>query len=88
MYRMEVFTKLAISCALACVAGEKTVTVSLTGKKPSGFPRGELLSVGTNGANNYAICPVKVLEWIHKTAMTPNADLTRRPSGPSAGSDS
>lgn len=79
MYRMESFTKLAIRCALACVAGEKTVTVSLTGKKPSGFPRGELLSVGTNGANNYAICPVKALEWIHKTAMTPNADLTRRP---------
>jgi len=40
-------------CALACVAGEKRVTISLIGTKPSGFPRGELLSVGTNGANNY-----------------------------------
>jgi uncharacterized protein YqfB (UPF0267 family) len=76
MDRMEVFTKLAMHCALACVSGEKTVTVSLTGKKPSGFPRGELLSVGTNGANNYAICPVKVMAWIHKTAMTHNSNST------------
>ena len=81
MDRMEVFTKLAMRCALACVAGEKTVTVSLTGKKPSGFPRGELLSVGTNGANNYAICPVKALAWIHKTAMTPNAAVSGRGDG-------
>jgi len=69
MNKIEGYTKLAMRCALACVAGEKRVTISLIGTKPSGFPRGELLSVGTNGANNYSVCPVKVLAWIHKTAM-------------------
>ena len=35
------------------------------GKRLTGFPRGELLSLGTNGASNYAVNPVKVLAWIH-----------------------
>jgi hypothetical protein len=56
---------LVMSCAFAIIAGQKTVTVSATGKRPAGFPRGELLSVGTNGAMNYAIDPIKALAWIH-----------------------
>ncbi len=58
-------TALVMRCALAVLAGQPTVTISATGKRPAGFPRGELLSVGTNGAHNYACCPVKVLAWIH-----------------------
>lgn len=50
MNKMEEYTKLAMCCALACVAGEEKVGVSIIGTKPSGFPRGELLSVGTNAA--------------------------------------
>jgi len=73
---MEVLTKLAMRCALACVAGEKTVTVSLTGKKPSGFSRGEHLNVGTNGTNNYAICPVKVMAWVTKQRWCLTSEFT------------
>lgn len=52
-------------CAAAILAGQPTVTVSANGKPPKGFPRGELLSVGTNGARNHAIDPVKLLAWVH-----------------------
>lgn len=58
-------TALVMRCALAIIAGQRTVTISATGKRPEGFPRGELLSVGTNGAQNYAVCPVKALAWVH-----------------------
>lgn len=58
-------TALVMRCAFAVMAGQKTVTVSTIGKRPAGFPRGELLSVGTNGAHNYAVCPIKVMAWIH-----------------------
>ena len=57
---------LAFDCARAVLEGRDTITVSKNGpKRVPGFPRGELLSVGTNGAHNYAVCPVKVLAWIH-----------------------
>lgn len=59
-------TALVMQCAFAIIAGQRTVTVSATGERPAGFPRGELLSVGTNGAKNYAICPVKALAWVHE----------------------
>ena len=81
----KVLTDLAITCALACVTGQQTATISTRGKRPLGFPRGELLSVGTNGAHNYAVCPVKVLAWIHTRtkgrrlvdeSKTPNCELT------------
>lgn len=52
-------------CAVAILAGQPTVTVSAKGKHPKGFPRGELLSVGANGARNYATDPVKLLAWVH-----------------------
>ena len=67
----KVLADLAMTCALACVAGQPTVTISATGKRPAGFPRGELLSVGTNGARNYAAHPVKVLAWIHARTSKP-----------------
>jgi len=57
---------LAFDCARAVLEGRDTITVSKYGpKRVPGFPRGELLSVGSNGAHNYAVCPVKVLAWIH-----------------------
>lgn len=58
-------TALVMRCAFAVIAGHGTVTISTTGKRPAGFPRGELLSVGSNGARNYAVCPVKALAWVH-----------------------
>lgn len=65
-------TALVMQCAFAVIAGQKTVTVSATGKRPAGFPRGELLSVGMSGAHNYAVCPIKVLAWVHaRTTKTP-----------------
>jgi hypothetical protein len=68
---------LAMTCALACIAGTPTVTVSARGKRPAGFPRGELLSVGADGARNYACNPVKVLAWLHaRTSKTPNSNST------------
>ena len=58
-------TALVMQSAFAVIAGQKTITISSTGKRPVGFPRGELLSVGTNGAHNYAICPIKTMAWVH-----------------------
>jgi len=58
-------TGLVMQCAFAVIAGQKTITISSTGKRPVGFPRGELLSVGTNGAHNYAVCPIKAMAWVH-----------------------
>ena len=75
---------LVTRCALAVIAGQKTVTITTTGKRPVGFPRGELLSVGTNGAHNYAVCPIKAIAWIHsRTSKTPNAEMCGGSSGPS-----
>ena len=66
---------LAMTCAHACVAGWPTVHIATRGKRPAGFPRGELLSVGTNGAHNYACHPVKVLAWLHaRMSKTPNVE--------------
>lgn len=57
---------MAFACARAVLEGLDTITVSQNGsKRVPGFPRGELLSVGTNGEHNYAVCPLKVLAWIH-----------------------
>lgn len=57
---------LAIECTRAILEGLDTITVSKDGpKRVPGFPRGELLSVGANGAHNYAVCPLKVLAWIY-----------------------
>ena len=62
----EMLAGIAMNCAYAVIAGQPTVTISVTGgKRPAGFPRGELLSVGTNGAQNYAVDPIKLLAWVH-----------------------
>lgn len=60
-----VLTALVMQSAIAVLAGQPTVTISSTGKRPPGFPRGELLSVNPSGAHNYAVNPIKVLAWIH-----------------------
>jgi hypothetical protein len=71
-------TALVMQCAFAVLAGQQTVTISATGKRPPGFPRGELLSVGTDGSHNYACHPVKVLAWLHsRTTKQPNAEAMR-----------
>ena len=55
---------LMYACINAILADQPTVTICATGKRPPGFPRGELLSVGTSGASNYAVDPIKVLDWL------------------------
>jgi uncharacterized protein YqfB (UPF0267 family) len=73
-------TALVLQCAFAVIGGQKTITISATGKRPSGFPRGELLSVGTNGEHNYAVDPIKALSWVHgRTIKTHNASFRRGP---------
>ena len=66
----KALTDIVMSCAYAIISGSPTVTISTTGKRPAGFPLGELLSVGTNGARNYAVNPVKVLAWVHERRLT------------------
>jgi len=74
----KVLADLAMTCAHACVAGWPTVHITTRGKRPAGFPRGELLSVGTDGSRNYACNPVKVLAWLHsRTCKTPNTEGKR-----------
>ena len=55
---------LANACVWACMAGKKTITITLKAKRSREFPRGELLSVGSDGSHNYAMDPVRVLAWI------------------------
>lgn len=63
---------MVLQCAGAVLAGSRSVTLSVTGRKPLGFPRGELLSVGTNGSRNMAFDPIKVLAWVHaRTSANP-----------------
>lgn len=81
-------TALVMQCAFAVLAGQKTITISTTSKVPAGFPRGELLSVGTNGAKNYAVCPIKALAWIHaKTTARTAGVKTSGEAQPSERSD-
>jgi hypothetical protein len=72
----ELLADLAMTCALACVGGQPSVTLALRGKRPADFPRGQLLSIGTDGTRNYACHPVKVLAWLHaRMSKQPNSDL-------------
>ena len=68
---------LAVTCAYACASGAATVTLSVRGIRPPGFPRGELLSIGADGSKNYAVDPVKVLAWVRAVA----ARSTTAPGG-------
>ena len=45
----DAMTKLAMACVLACMTGNKTITLTLKAKRSREFPRGELLSVGSDG---------------------------------------
>lgn len=65
----EQLTDLALTCALACITGRQTVTLTVRGMRPPGFPRGELLSEGTDGSRNYAVDPIKALMWLRKTVV-------------------
>jgi hypothetical protein len=55
-------------CIDGILAGQRAVTVSSAQKAPRGFPVIELLSVGTSGAHNYLVDPIKVLTWIRSMA--------------------
>jgi hypothetical protein len=74
--REKILADIAMTCALACAAGAQTVTLAVRGKIPKGFPRAELLSVGSNGESNYAADPVRVLAWVRSVAARPCADAT------------
>ena len=74
---------LAMTCAFACLTGADTVTLTVRGLKPQGFPRGELLSVGSDGAKNYAVDPIKALTWLRsRTRKTPNVRAKRGQTAP------
>lgn len=68
-------TDLVMRCAFSILAGQSTVTITATGTRPEGFPRGELLSVGSTGGRNFAVCPVKVLAWVHRARQKPRQPL-------------
>jgi len=55
---------LCLVCTQALIAGQN-ITLSLQKgySWPPRFPRGKLLSVGTNGARNVSIDPLRVLAW-------------------------
>lgn len=59
---------LEAACIAALIARQRLMTVSIVPgqKRPAGFPRGELLSVGTNDAKNYAIDPLKLLAFLRE----------------------
>lgn len=65
--------KLAAMCINACALGLDRITITVTGARPKGFPRGELLSVSTNGHKNYSVDPVKVIGWMRDEARRENA---------------
>jgi len=82
------------------MTGNKTITLTLKAKRSREFPRGELLSVGSDGAHNYAMDPVKVLAWIrdqnakaredgkHIESLTPADPQSPPPPGCSTASGS
>ncbi len=61
-------------CKNACVLGHD-IHLTIDGKKPKGFPRGELLSIGSDGSRNYAFDPLKVLAWIRDAKLIKVEDI-------------
>jgi hypothetical protein len=58
---------LVFECARTILEGQDAIVISIRdGRRVPGFPKGELMSVNQDGVHNYAVCPVKVLTWIHK----------------------
>ena len=76
-------TALVMHCAYAVLSGQTKVAISTRGKRPAGWPRGELLSVGTDGSRNYAVQPVRLLAWLH--ARTSRPPTTADEAQPAAG---
>ena len=50
-----------------------TLTLPIGQQWPPGFPRGELLSVGTNGSANRSYDPLKVLAWVQRATLSAKA---------------
>lgn len=65
---------LCAACTQALMAGQN-ITLSLPkGERwPHRFPRGELLSVGTNGARNVSFDPLRVLGWVQQATKAMQA---------------
>lgn len=62
--------ELASQCCAAILTGQ-SITLSLPkgSRWPHKFPRGELLSIGTNGSRNVRHDPVKVLGWMQQATL-------------------
>lgn len=66
--------ELTMECAKALLAGQHiTLSLPAGGKLPPRFPRGELLSVGTNGSRNVRHDPLKVLAWVQQSILAARA---------------
>ena len=65
---------LCLVCTQALMAGQN-ITLSLQKgySWPPRFPRGKLLSVGTNGARNVSIDPLRVLAWVQQSTKAMQA---------------
>lgn len=65
---------LCAACTQALMAGQR-ITLSLPkgNKWPHKFPRGELLSIGTNGARNVGFDPLRVLAWVQQATKAMQA---------------
>lgn len=61
------------ACLLAAACLVRSMTITLTHpageKPPKGFPRGELLSIGTDGCRNVAYDPLKILTWVQRETV-------------------
>ena len=66
--------ELASQCCAAILTGQD-ITLSLPkgARWPHRFPRGELLSVGTNGSRNVRHDPIKVLAWVQSATLSAQA---------------
>lgn len=66
--------ELCNACVQALMAGQR-ITLSLPAgyRWPPGFPRGELLSVGSDGMSNVSHDPLRVLAWVKKATKVMQA---------------
>ena len=70
---MNVLT-LCLACPQALMAGHHlTLGLPKGCSWPPRFPRGALLSVGTNGARNVSIDPLRVLAWVQQSTKAMQA---------------
>lgn len=62
--------ELAAQCCAAILTGQH-ITLSLPkgARWPAKFPRGDLLSVGTNGSRNVSHDPLRVLAWVQRATL-------------------